>query len=167
MSRENMELARWTFTSDPTRFFSLLDEDIELDARRYAELPGATLTGRGREVVERFCREFWGTWAEYSAAPREFIDAGDHVVVEVHERGEGKGSGVPFQRTHIQVPEPDGCPSSRGAAGVAARTSFPLAQPSSQTWSLNSASVIGPNGGPRARAACIAAAKSAYGPVSS
>ena len=103
MSRENVELARWAFTSDPTRFFSLLDEEIELDARRNAELPGAVLAGRGREVVERFCREFWGTWAEYSADPEEFIDAGDHVVVEVHERGEGKGSGVPFERTHIQV----------------------------------------------------------------
>jgi len=103
MSRENVELARWAFTSDPTRFFSLLDEEIELDARRNAELPGAVLAGRGREVVERFCREFWGTWAEYSANPEEFIDAGDHVVVEVRERGEGKGSGVPFERTHIQV----------------------------------------------------------------
>jgi len=47
MSRENVEVARWAFTSDPTRFFSLLDEEIELDARRYAELPGAALTGRG------------------------------------------------------------------------------------------------------------------------
>jgi ketosteroid isomerase-like protein len=88
---------------DPTRFFSLLDKDIELDARRYADLPGAALTGRGREVVERFCREFWGTWANYSAAPQEFIDAGDHVVVEVHEHGEGKGSGVPFKAVHLQV----------------------------------------------------------------
>ena len=25
MSRENVELARWAFSSDPTRFFSLLD----------------------------------------------------------------------------------------------------------------------------------------------
>jgi len=103
MSQENVELARWAFTSDPTRFFSLLDEDIELDARRNAELPGVALTGRGRQVVERFCREFWGTWSEYSAEPQEFIDAGDHVVVEVHERGDGKGSGVPFERTHFQV----------------------------------------------------------------
>ena len=103
MSRENVELARWAFTSDPSRFFSLLDEDVELDARRNAEFPGAQLTGRGREIVERYSREFWGTWAEYVAEPREFIDAGDHVLVEVHERGKGKGSGVPFERTHFQV----------------------------------------------------------------
>jgi len=103
MSRENVELARWAFTSDPLRFFSLLDEDIELDVRRYAELPGAALAGRGREVVERYCREFWGTWAEYSAEPQDFIDAGEHVVVEVHERGKGKGSGVPFEQMHTQV----------------------------------------------------------------
>ncbi len=103
MSRENVDLARWAFTSDPVRFFSLIDDEIELDARRNAEFPGAALTGRGREVVERYCREFWGTWTEYSAQPQEFIDAGDHVVVEVHERGKGKGSGVPFERTHFQV----------------------------------------------------------------
>jgi uncharacterized protein len=103
MLQENVELARWAFTSDPTRFFSLLDEDVELDARRHVELPGAPLTGRGRDVVERYCREFWGTWAGYSAEPHEFIEADDHVIVEVHERGEGRGSGVPFERTHFQV----------------------------------------------------------------
>ncbi len=103
MSQENVDLVRWAFTSDPTRFFSLLDEDVEFDARRNAELPGAEHTGRGREVVERYGREYWGTWSDYTAEPQEFIDAGDHVVVEVYERGKGKGSGVPFERAHFQV----------------------------------------------------------------
>ncbi len=104
MSQENVELARWAFTSgDPTRFFSLLDEEIEFDARGQAKLPGGLSAGRGREVVERYCREYWGTWAEYAATPQEFIDAGDDVVVDVHERGKGKGSGVPFETTHTQV----------------------------------------------------------------
>ena len=104
MSEENVELVRWAFTSgDPTRFFSLLDEGVELDARRNVELPGAAHAGRGREVVERYCREYWGTWADYAAEPQGFVDAGDHVVVEVQERGKGKGSGVPFQGTHTQV----------------------------------------------------------------
>jgi hypothetical protein len=41
MSQENVELARWAFTSgDPTRFFSLLDEDVEFDASRNAQIPG-------------------------------------------------------------------------------------------------------------------------------
>ncbi len=104
MSRENVELARWAFTSgDPTRFFSLLDEDVEFDATRNAPLPGAARAGRGRAVVEQYGREYWGTWAEYSAQPQEFIDAGEHVVVEVQEHGKGKGSGVPFETTHTQV----------------------------------------------------------------
>ena len=103
MSKENVELVRWTFTRDPTRFFSLFDDEIELDARPNADLPGTVLVGRGRELVERFCREYWGTWAEYSAEPQSFVDAGDHVVVEVRERGKGKGSGVPFETTHTQV----------------------------------------------------------------
>jgi ketosteroid isomerase-like protein len=104
MSRENVELVRWAFTSDPSRFFSLLHADVEFDARGHVELPGAVLLGRGREVIERYCREFWGTWAGYSAEPKQFIDAGyDNVVVEVDEHGKGKGSGVPFDRTHAQV----------------------------------------------------------------
>ena len=104
MSRENVDLTRWAFTSDPTRFFSVLDEDVELDGRGLGvELPGAEIAGRGRAVVERFCREYWGTWADYSAEPQKFIDAGDQVVVEVHERGKGKSSGAPFEQTHTQV----------------------------------------------------------------
>ncbi|MEO6496947.1 MAG: nuclear transport factor 2 family protein [Solirubrobacteraceae bacterium] len=103
MSQENVELVRWAFTSDPARFFSLLDDDVELDARGHVELPGAVLAGRGREVVERYGVEFWGSWSEYSAEPQEFIEVGDLVVVEVHEHGKGKASGVPFERTHFQV----------------------------------------------------------------
>jgi uncharacterized protein len=104
MSQANVELARWAFTSgDPTRFFNLLDEGVELDATRNGALPGAVPAGCGRQVVERYCREYWGTWAEYAAEPQEFIEAGDHVVVEVQERGKGKASGVPFERTHTQV----------------------------------------------------------------
>ena len=58
MSRENVELARWAFTSDPNRFFSLLAEDIELDARGHVELPGAALAA---------------TWTEYCAEPQESL----------------------------------------------------------------------------------------------
>jgi ketosteroid isomerase-like protein len=103
MSRENVELVRWAFTSDPARFFSLLDEDVQLDARGHVALPGAVLVGRGREVVERYGVEFWGSWSDYSAEPQEIIEVGDQVVVEVHESGKGKASGVPFERTHFQV----------------------------------------------------------------
>ena len=103
MSSENVELARWAFTSDPARFYSLLDDDVELDSRALGEIPGAAPVVRGRATVERWCREFWGTWSDYAADPRDFIEAGDEVVVEVHERGKGRGSGVPFESTHTQV----------------------------------------------------------------
>jgi len=66
-------------------------------------LPGTAVAGSGPEAVERFGREFWGTWTDYSAEPQRFIDAGDHVVIEVSESGKGKGSGVPFKRSQVQV----------------------------------------------------------------
>jgi ketosteroid isomerase-like protein len=102
MSHENVEIARRTFGPDPTAFYELLDEDVELDARAI-ELPGAVALARGREVVERFTREFWGTWDDYRAEPTDFLAIGDEVVVDVSESGRGRGSGVPFARTHVQV----------------------------------------------------------------
>ena len=46
-----------------------------------------------------FYRHWWGTWDDYVLEPTEIIDAGeDRVVVVHHERGTGKGSGVPFER---------------------------------------------------------------------
>lgn len=100
---DNVEIARWGFAPDPAHFFSLLAEDVEFDGRDHVALPGAEAHGRGRAVVERFCREYWGTWAEYLATPLTFTAAGDRVVIEVHEQGRGKGSGIPFERHHFQV----------------------------------------------------------------
>ena len=103
MAGPNVELTRWGFGGGAARFFSMLDEDVELDGRGHVQLPGASLTGRGREAVERYGLEYWRTWADYTAEPRDFVEIGDEVLVEVHERGLGRGSGVPFEQVHFQI----------------------------------------------------------------
>jgi uncharacterized protein len=58
---------------------------------------------RGHEGVFRFFAMFLEAWDEYHAEPVEFIDAGDDVVVMVHQRARGKGSGVVIESDMFQV----------------------------------------------------------------
>ena len=48
-------------------------------------------------------RRYWGTWDEYRLDVQELVDAGESVVLVLHEQGRGKGSGVPFEREFAQV----------------------------------------------------------------
>ena len=51
-------------------------------------------TYHGHQGVDRFFREWLGTWSDYQIETREFIDAGDSVVIVFHQSGIGRGSGV-------------------------------------------------------------------------
>jgi ketosteroid isomerase-like protein len=47
-----------------------------------------------------FYRHYWGTWDDCALEPTEIVDAGDdRVLVVYYERGRGRGSGVPFDRS--------------------------------------------------------------------
>jgi hypothetical protein len=97
MSQENVEALRGVYgnhprsSSDTSNVLSLFDENVEFHGPDW--LPEAGLY-RGPESIAEWFRKWIGTWAEYEAEAREFIDAGDHVVVEHIQRGRGKGSGV-------------------------------------------------------------------------
>ena len=52
----------------------------------------------GHEGVERFVRRWLGTWTDYEIATREYIDAGNAVVIVYRESGTGRGSGVRVER---------------------------------------------------------------------
>jgi uncharacterized protein len=66
------------------------DPAVELDITRF---PGGGVVS-GRDDVERFFRQWFGTWDRVEVTPERFIDAGDHVVVMLRIVGVGKGSGV-------------------------------------------------------------------------
>jgi ketosteroid isomerase-like protein len=96
MSQENVELARRGMES-PDAFWALLDEHVVGDTRDFP-LPDFPAIGVGRDLVIEATRRYWGTWDEYRPDVEEFIDGGSSVVVVMHERGRGKGSGVPIER---------------------------------------------------------------------
>jgi ketosteroid isomerase-like protein len=66
-----------------------------------------------RPVEEGLCRghaevrgnfERWiGTWDEHEIAAEEYLDAGDQVIVALHVRGRGKGSGIEIDARYFQV----------------------------------------------------------------
>ena len=96
MSERNMELARRGMESMEA-FFSLLDECIVADVRAFP-LPDYSGLVVGRDKFIEMSRHYWGAWEDYRVEPEEFIDAGQSVVVGIHERGRGKGSGVQLDR---------------------------------------------------------------------
>ena len=91
-----MELARRGMESMEA-FFSLLDECIVADVRAFP-LPDYSGLVVGRDKFIEMSRHYWGAWEDYRVEPEEFIDAGQSVVVGIHERGRGKGSGVQLDR---------------------------------------------------------------------
>ena len=101
MSQENVELVRRMYRpGDPSKFFELLHEGVQLDVSEKAPLlPDSPELLGGRDAVLDLYRRYWGTWDEYVLDPIEIIDAGqDRVLVVQDERGIGRGSGAPFQR---------------------------------------------------------------------
>jgi ketosteroid isomerase-like protein len=52
----------------------------------------AAFTPRGRDLVAQYLRGWLESWAEYSARPLEFHQAGDDIAVIVQARARGRGS---------------------------------------------------------------------------
>ena len=101
MSQENVEAVRRGI-EDVETFWALLDEYVVWDLR---EDPSFDFEGVyvGRAKVVEASRRWWGAWTDYRLDAEEVIDAGASVVVVLHERGRGKGSGTPFERRFAQV----------------------------------------------------------------
>jgi ketosteroid isomerase-like protein len=105
MSQENVEIVKE---------FSRLFEEGDRDAWRdyfapdvvwdtsASTLPQAGVF-HGHEGIERFVRDWLGTWRDYKIANREYIDAGDSVVVVFRQWGTGRESGVRIDRDFFGV----------------------------------------------------------------
>ena len=102
MSQENVELVQRAVQSVEV-FWALLDDHIVWDLREDPTALDLDDVYVGRDAVVEASRHWWGTWIDYRLDAEEIIDAGSSVVVSLHERGRGKGSGAPYERRFAQV----------------------------------------------------------------
>jgi ketosteroid isomerase-like protein len=105
MSQENVEIVK-AFTTlfqagDRNEWRGYFDPDVVWDTSA-TNMPSAGIY-HGHEGVERFFREWLGTWSDYRIEVRELQDAGDSVVIVFRQGGIGRGSGVRADRDFFGV----------------------------------------------------------------
>ena len=105
MSQENVELVK-AFTAlfqagDRNEWRDYFDRDVVWDTSA-SNMPSAGIY-HGHEGVERFFREWLGTWSDYRMEVREYIDAGGSIVIVFRQSGIGRGSGVRADRDFFGV----------------------------------------------------------------
>jgi ketosteroid isomerase-like protein len=105
MSQENVEVVKG-FSSlfergDRVEWREHFAPDVVWDTSA-SEMPAAGVY-HGQEGVEQFFRDWLGTWTDYEVVFREYVDAGDAVVVLFRRSGTGRGSGVRVERDFFGV----------------------------------------------------------------
>jgi ketosteroid isomerase-like protein len=93
MSRENVEVVRrgWAAFAegDMTQLLDLLSAEL-VTHRAYPDAG----TYYGKEGYLEMTADWVEGFAEWSATPEEFIEAGDYVLVRVHQTARGESSGA-------------------------------------------------------------------------
>jgi ketosteroid isomerase-like protein len=105
MSRENVEMIRRVLDQapdNPTVLWEVFDDDVRWELGSL-DIPDAGGTWRGPAGVREFFRRWAGAFEDWSYEVDEIIDAGDSVVVHIHQWGRGKGSGVTVDSRFWQV----------------------------------------------------------------
>jgi ketosteroid isomerase-like protein len=100
MSQENVEVVREAFESllagDRDTTAQLLDPKVEFHGTVGGLEEGRVVRGRSR-IVQEFEERDLEEWEERRLEVEEFVDAGDDVVVLMHEFRRGRGSGVELE----------------------------------------------------------------------
>jgi ketosteroid isomerase-like protein len=104
MSAENVEIV-----TEFTRRFAAgghvtgvyFDPEIVWDTSA-SGMPSAGVY-HGHKGVRRFFRDWLAPWDDYEIEGRDFIDAGDSVVLVFRQAGTGRGSGVRIERDFFSV----------------------------------------------------------------
>jgi ketosteroid isomerase-like protein len=100
MSQENVKIVREAFESflggDREKTAQLVDPEVEFHGTVGGLQEGQMAHGQS-EIDQTFESEDLEAWEERRLEPEEFIDAGDNVVVLLHEYRRGKGSGVELE----------------------------------------------------------------------
>jgi ketosteroid isomerase-like protein len=89
MSQQNVDIVRRTFQAssegDVGVWFQAADPDIRVFPR--PEEPDAAEEYQGLDGLMEYLVNWFSLWDDYELEPIEFIDAGEHVLVVMRERG--------------------------------------------------------------------------------
>jgi ketosteroid isomerase-like protein len=100
MSQENVKLVREAFEAflggDQEKTAQLVDPEVEFHGTVGGIQEGQTAHGLS-QIDRTFEAEDLEAWEERRLEAEEFIDAGDNVVVFLHEYRRGRGSGVELE----------------------------------------------------------------------
>ncbi len=94
MSQENVEKLRSAVASGPAGVLAILHDEVEWD---YVGAFPEAVTYRGPEQVAEFLRGWAGGFDDFGFEPEQIIDAGDSVLVLLHQWGRGKDTGAPVE----------------------------------------------------------------------
>jgi ketosteroid isomerase-like protein len=105
MSANNLEMLRQALPeSAPANvdaLFAILDENVEWDY--VGAFPEGMTTYHGPSEVREFLRQWAEAFEDFGFQAEEAIDAGDAVVVRLHQWGRGKETGAPVESRTWQV----------------------------------------------------------------
>jgi ketosteroid isomerase-like protein len=100
MSEENVSLVREAFEAflkqDQEKAAQLLHPEVEFRGTIGGLQEGQVAYGQS-EIDETFESEDLEAWEERRLEPEGFLDAGDEVVVLLHEYRRGRGSGIELE----------------------------------------------------------------------
>jgi ketosteroid isomerase-like protein len=104
MSHDNVAILRRALPesapADVEALFAILDENVEWD---YVGAFPEAVTYHGPDEVREFLREWAGGFDDFGFEGEEAIDAGDSVVVALHQWGQGKETGAQVESRTWQV----------------------------------------------------------------
>jgi ketosteroid isomerase-like protein len=101
MSQQNVEiLERALASGDPGALLAILDGEVEWD---YVGAFPEAVTYHGPDEVRDFLQQWSGAFDDFGVEAEELIDAGDSVVVRLHQWGHGKETGALVENRTWQV----------------------------------------------------------------
>jgi ketosteroid isomerase-like protein len=125
VSKKNVEIvarALEAAPTDPETFFAVFDQDLDWDTSS-GVLPDAKTDYRGPGGVREFFRRWIGPFDDFGYELEEVIDAGDSVIVLLHQWGSGSKVGAAYPAT---APEVDRAQKRRVPGHVITVTGYPL-----------------------------------------
>jgi ketosteroid isomerase-like protein len=105
MPGRNAEIVTWFMDvsrHDPDAGRTVFHEDVEWEITALA-IPGFPDSFHGLDGVQEFFRRWVGSFDNWDYEVEEVIEAGDSVILHVHQWGTGRGSGAPVDGRFWEV----------------------------------------------------------------